>query len=137
VSSYQLGDTTEMPALRGEFPSSAGSAATPPLRNAHEWRSPLDEAWHAAQALRIPVGHGVTPAGLPKRRPRAHLVAGADSTSLFFSSPAGPARNPNDIRGRLSRYQRGLRVGRHARLSPDEQLTMTDTPQGLFEEDHQ
>jgi signal transduction histidine kinase len=136
VCSYQLGDTTEMPALRGGFSSPAGSAATPPLRNAHEWRSPLDEAWHAAQALRTPVGHGVTPAGLPKRRPRAHLVAGADSTSLLFSAPAGPARNPDDIRGRLSRYQRGLRVGRHARLSPDEQLTMTDIPQGLFEEDN-
>ncbi len=139
VSSYQLGDTTEMPVLRAGFPSPAGMAATPPPINAHEWRSPLDEAWHAAQALRTPVDHGVTLAGLPKRRPRAHLVSVVDGASRLVSTPvpAGPARTPDNVRDLLSRYQRGLRVGRHARLSPDEQLTVTDIPQGLFEEDQQ
>jgi hypothetical protein len=28
-----------------------------------------------------------------------------------------------------------LRVGRHARIGPDEQLTITDTLQGRFEEE--
>ncbi|HEV7451621.1 MAG TPA: nitrate- and nitrite sensing domain-containing protein [Pseudonocardiaceae bacterium] len=138
VSSYQLDDTTELPALRGGFPSSVSAAAAPPPSNAHEWRSPLDEAWHAAQALRTPVDHGVTRAGLPKRQPRAHLVVGADGASRLVATPApGPARTPDAVRGRLSRYQRGLRVGRHARFSPDEQLAMTDIPQGRFEEDQQ
>jgi hypothetical protein len=49
--------------------------------------------------------------------------------------PAGPVRSPDDVRGRLSRYQHGLRVGRHARIGPDEQPPITDTLQGRFEEE--
>ncbi|MGQ0717632.1 MAG: sensor histidine kinase [Pseudonocardiales bacterium] len=133
ASSHQLGDTTEMPALPNGVPASANTGRT----NAHEWRSPLDGEWQAAQALRTPVDHGVTPAGLPKRQPLAHLVSGADGTgrSVPAPVPAGPARTPDDVRGRLSRYQHGLRVGRHARIGPDEQPTVTDTRQERFEED--
>ncbi|MGH3800794.1 MAG: sensor histidine kinase, partial [Pseudonocardiaceae bacterium] len=129
ASSYQPDDTTEMPAV---LPS-----GSPGRTNAHEWRSPLDEEWQAAQALRTPVDHGVTQAGLPKRQPLAHLVSGAGGTDHSDPAPVsgGPARTPDDVRGRLSRYQRGLRVGRHARVSPDEQPTVTDTLQGRFEED--
>ncbi|MGH3902133.1 MAG: sensor histidine kinase [Pseudonocardiaceae bacterium] len=121
-------DTTEMPALSNGLPSRT---------NAHEWRSPLDEEWQAAQALRTPVDHGTTPAGLPKRQPLAHLVSGADNTgrSVPAPPPAGPVRTPEDVRGRLSRYQHGLRVGRHARIGPDEPYTVTDTLQGYFKED--
>ncbi len=156
-SSYQLGDTTEMPVVSDGFPGPAGTAATllsnnaqrsnnrGRSNNAHEWRSPLDEAWQAAQALRTPVDHGVTPAGLPKRRPRSYLVPGADGGGRHNSTPApaGPALTPDQVRGRLSRYQRGLRVGRHALIGPDEQHTLdqqhtlTDTPQRRFEEDQQ
>ncbi|MGH3811750.1 MAG: sensor histidine kinase [Pseudonocardiaceae bacterium] len=133
ASSHQPGDTTELAVLPNGGPSSADTGRT----NAHEWRSPLDEEWQAAQALRTPVDHGVTTAGLPKRQPLAHLVSGADGAgrSVPAPVPAGPARTPDDVRGRLSRYQHGLRVGRHARIGPDEQPTVTDTPQGLFEED--
>ncbi|MDQ4092973.1 MAG: ATP-binding protein, partial [Actinomycetota bacterium] len=108
-----------------------------PSTNAHEWRSPLDEQWQAAQALAIPVDHGVTTAGLPKRQPLAHLVSGAESISRSVpaSIPVGPVRVPDDVRGRLSRYQHGLRVGRHARIGPDEQPTSTDTMPGRIEED--
>ncbi len=135
VGNDQLDATTEMPVV----PGPAWTAAGPPPGNAHEWRSPLDEGWQAAQALRTPVDHGVTVAGLPKRRPRSQLVPGADGASRPGSTtaPAGPARTPDEVRGRLSRYQRGLRVGRHARVGPDEQLTMTDIPRGRFEEDQQ
>lgn len=133
ASSPQLGDTTEMAALPNGVPGSTNTSRT----NAHEWRSPLDEEWQAAQALRTPIDHGVTPAGLPKRQPLAHLVSGADGPGRSAPAPvpAGPARIPDDVRGRLSRYQHGLRVGRHARIGPDEQPTVTDTLQGRFEED--
>jgi signal transduction histidine kinase len=99
-----------------------------------EWRSPFDEGWQAAQALRSPVDHELTTAGLPKRQPKAHLVDDVDGRGLPAQAPAVPARTPEDVRGRLSRYQRGLRVGRHARTGPEEQAAWTtDTLPRLFD----
>ncbi|MGH3767576.1 MAG: sensor histidine kinase [Pseudonocardiaceae bacterium] len=98
-----------------------------------EWRSPFDEGWQAAQALRSPVPHELTSAGLPRRQPRAHLVAGADGQVSPTPGPAAPARTPEEVRGRLSRYQRGLRVGRHARTGPEEQAAWTDTLPRIFD----
>jgi hypothetical protein len=101
-----------------------------------EWRSPFDDGWQAAQALRSPVDHELTTAGLPKRQPRAHLVDDVDGRGLPASAPSVPARTPEDVRGRLSRYQRGLQVGRHARTGPEEQAAWTDTLPRLFDVDH-
>jgi signal transduction histidine kinase len=101
-----------------------------------EWRSPFDEGWQAAQALRSPVDHELTTAGLPKRQPRAQLVDDADGRVLPAPVPAVPARTPEDVRGRLSRYQRGLRVGRHARTGPEEPAEWTDTLPRLFDVEH-
>jgi hypothetical protein len=100
---------------------SGGVATVPP-----EWQSPLDEGWQAAQALHSPMDHELTGAGLPKRQPRAHLVSGADDV-IAPPQRTGPVRTPEDVRGRLSRYQRGLRVGRHARSDPAEHPSCTDT----------
>lgn len=91
----------------------------------NDWRSPFDEGWQAAQALRQPIDHELTGSGLPKRQPRAHLVSGSDGPVSPAPVPAALTRTPEDVRGRLSRYQRGLRVGRHARTDPDEQLVWT------------
>jgi hypothetical protein len=101
---------------------------------ATEWWSPFDEGWQAAQALRAPVDHDFTPAGLPKRQPRAHLVPGADGDVLPTPVAVAPARTADAVRGRLSRYQRGLNVGRHAQISPDDHLSWTDTLQRPFDE---
>jgi signal transduction histidine kinase len=108
--------------------------SAPPSTMATEWWSPFDEGWQSAQALRVRVDHEFTRAGLPKREPRANLVSGADGGVLPTPVPAGPARTPEAVRGRLSRYQRGLNVGRHARVGPDEQLAWTDTLQRPFGE---
>jgi signal transduction histidine kinase len=105
-----------------------------PVTAATEWWSPFDEGWQAAQALRAPVDHDFTPAGLPKRQPRAHLVSGADGDVVPTPVAATPARTADAVRGRLSRYQRGLNVGRHAHISPDEQLSWTDTLQRPLDE---
>ena len=108
--------------------------SNPPSTIEPEWRSPFDEGWQAVQALRTRVDHEFTRAGLPKRQPRAHLVLGADGRVLPTPVPACPVRTPDAVRGRLTRYQRGLRVGRHARIGPDEQLAWTDIPQRLFDQ---
>jgi signal transduction histidine kinase len=105
-----------------------------PVTAATEWWSPFDEGWQAAQALRAPVDHDFTPAGLPKRQPRAHLVPGADGDVLPTPVAVAPARTADAVRGRLSRYQRGLNVGRHAQISPDDHLSWTDTLQRPFDE---
>lgn len=119
--------------------ASEALAATAP-----EWRSPFDEGWQAAQALRDPVDHEMTGAGLPRRQPRANLVSGTDDRAEQGSASTAPVRTPEDVRGRLSRYQSGLRVGRHARLGPDEQPAWTETQPrpfgfeyGPFEEQQQ
>jgi len=92
-----------------------------------DWESPFDEGWQVAQALRNPADHQLTEAGLPRRQPRAHLVAGMDEQVGGIPESAAPARTPEEVRGRLTRYQRGLRVGRHARNEPAEHLSCTDT----------
>ncbi|MFN2494544.1 MAG: nitrate- and nitrite sensing domain-containing protein [Pseudonocardiaceae bacterium] len=100
----------------------ADETATPPVP-APEWHSAADAGWHAANALRTPVDHGVTEAGLPRRRPQTHLVpgsAGPSSLAAQDASPAPATRTPDDVRVRWSSYQRGLQHGRHARLAPDE-----------------
>ncbi len=96
----------------------AASESGPPSSTEPDWQSPFDEGWQAAQALRSPADHEVTQAGLPKRQPRANLVSGTDSPLVLPPMPAAPARTPDAVRARLSRYQRGLRVGRHARIDP-------------------
>jgi signal transduction histidine kinase len=114
---------------RQSAPVSNPSSAT-----ASEWRSPLDEEWQAAQALRTRADHEFTEAGLPKRQPRAHLVSGADGRVLSPQVPACLARTPDTVRGQLTKYQRGLRVGRHARVDPDEQLAWTELSQRLLDQ---
>ncbi|MGH3807037.1 MAG: sensor histidine kinase, partial [Pseudonocardiaceae bacterium] len=116
--------------------------SAPPSTSTPEWRSPFDAGWQAAQALRALVDHEFTRAGLPKRQPRAHLVSEVDGRILSTPVPAGSTRTPDAVRGRLSRYQRGLQVGRHARIVADEQPTLTDIARlpgerRLFEENQQ
>ncbi|MEU4966020.1 nitrate- and nitrite sensing domain-containing protein [Streptomyces smyrnaeus] len=77
----------------------------------HRW-SENDERWTRAGQLRAPQAGGVTSSGLPRRVPRANLVAGAAEES----SQGGPSvsRAPEDVRGRLSNLHRGVRQGRTA-----------------------
>ncbi|MGH3694771.1 MAG: sensor histidine kinase [Pseudonocardiaceae bacterium] len=108
------------------FRERQSAAENDPLSTvAPDWRSPFDEDWQAAQALSSPVDHELTRSGLPKRQPREHLVSGVQD--VLAPVPSAPARTPEEVRGRLSRYQRGLRVGRHARLGPDEQPAWSDS----------
>ncbi|MFI9051212.1 nitrate- and nitrite sensing domain-containing protein [Streptomyces sp. NPDC053427] len=80
-----------------------------------EWRSsPNDETWRQAEQIRQPAAGGITTSGLPRRVPRANLVAG---TAQQQQSPqTGPqvSRAPSDVRGRLTNLRRGIQQGRQA-----------------------
>jgi signal transduction histidine kinase len=77
-----------------------------------DWRNANDERWSRAGRVRDPQSSGVTSSGLPRRVPRANLVAGTAEAN----PPGGPmvSRAPEDVRGRLSNLHRGVRRGRGA-----------------------
>ncbi len=76
------------------------------------WTSAADEGWRAAEAASVPTSGGVTPAGLPKRVPKANLVPG---TAAEAPKPA-PAltRSAAATRDRFASFQRGIKEGRAA-----------------------
>nr|WP_229869294.1 nitrate- and nitrite sensing domain-containing protein [Streptomyces inusitatus] len=81
------------------------------------WRaSPNDELVRQAERIRKPAAGGVTTSGLPRRVPRANLVAG---TAQEQSTQTGPqvSRAPDDVRGRLTNLRRGIQQGRQQNTS--------------------
>ncbi|MEV0529078.1 nitrate- and nitrite sensing domain-containing protein [Streptomyces sp. NPDC050439] len=82
--------------------------------SAASWRtSPNDELGRQAERVRQPSAGGVTTSGLPRRVPRANLVAG---TAQQQQDSTGPqvSRAPDDVRGRLTNLRRGIQQGRQA-----------------------
>jgi hypothetical protein len=53
-----------------------------------------------------------TAAGLPRRRRGEQLLPGSAGVPAAPSGPR-PERDPDDVRGRLSSFQQGIRRGRH------------------------
>jgi signal transduction histidine kinase len=89
----------------------------------------VDPEWDAAERPDFEAGApslaavdaGTTEAGLPRRRPRAHLVPGSarpapsSGRTAENGGPATPRRSADAIRGRLASYQRGVADGRSGR----------------------
>ncbi|MGK5673135.1 nitrate- and nitrite sensing domain-containing protein [Micromonospora sp. URMC 106] len=84
-----------------------GAAAT----DANAWRTAADEGWSRASRAAEPPAAGTTRSGLPKRVPQAQLVPGG-------IEPRGgrdrSRRTPDEVRGLLSAYHRGVQRGRAA-----------------------
>lgn len=99
-------------------PVPARDATRPAGAPAQDWGA-ADEGWRAAEALAMPVSAEVTATGLPRRQPRALLVPGAAGGAEPAAS--APARSAESIRGRLASYQQGIREGRQARRSLDQE----------------
>jgi hypothetical protein len=82
------------------------------------WASPADEGWRAAEAVSTPSSGGLTPAGLPKRVPKANLVPGtAAAAAAPAPAPApamAPARSAAATRDRFASFQRGVKQARAA-----------------------
>jgi signal transduction histidine kinase len=109
---------TPATAVRAADPDDGGSAtggqptAPRPRRSAEDsWRTAADEGWHRALAAAEPDSAGTTRSGLPKRVPQAQLVPGGVESG-------GPRdqtrRTPDEVRGLLSAYHRGVQRGRTA-----------------------
>jgi hypothetical protein len=100
--------------LPGE-PPTASSAWEPPAASVSSlppepasWRTVADDGWRAARsAAEVPV-RTQTRTGLPKRVPQAQLVPGG----VGDDAAAAVQRNPEDVRGLLSAYHRGVQRGR-------------------------
>ncbi|MFC4493942.1 nitrate- and nitrite sensing domain-containing protein [Streptomyces ovatisporus] len=89
----------------------AQSSADP---GAHWGASPNDERWRRAEQVRQPAAGGVTTSGLPRRVPRANLVAGTAQQQSSAQSGPQVSRAPDDVRGRLTNLRRGIQQGRQA-----------------------
>ncbi|MGC4852742.1 nitrate- and nitrite sensing domain-containing protein [Micromonospora sp. DT4] len=87
-------------------PTAAPSAPDP-----NAWRTAADEGWTLASRAAEPAAAGTTRSGLPKRVPQAQLVPGG-------IEPKGgrdrSRRTPDEVRGLLSAYHRGVQRGRTA-----------------------
>ncbi|MFI2186158.1 nitrate- and nitrite sensing domain-containing protein [Streptomyces sioyaensis] len=101
-------------AARSETPAN-GTERNP--AEASQWRSsPNDETWRQAEQVRQPAAGGITTSGLPRRVPRANLVAGTAQQQAEQSGPQ-VSRSPSDVRGRLTNLRRGIQQGRQAGTS--------------------
>ncbi|MFJ3879775.1 nitrate- and nitrite sensing domain-containing protein [Streptomyces sp. NPDC090077] len=92
-------------------PAAAVTGSTPTV----SWKaSPNDELMRQAERVRQPAAGGITTSGLPRRVPRANLVAG--TAQQQSETQAGPqvSRAPDDVRGRLTNLRRGIQQGRQA-----------------------
>ncbi|WP_434582065.1 nitrate- and nitrite sensing domain-containing protein [Carbonactinospora thermoautotrophica] len=113
---------------------STPAVSPPPVEEQESppWRSAADEGWKAAEMISKPIASGLTPAGLPKRIPKANLVPGSaggpDQIKKVRANPA--ARSPEAVRGRLASYHQGIRRGRLAgrELRERSRGTLPDLP---------
>jgi hypothetical protein len=97
-------------------PAAPSAPVAQPLpRETPNWRSsPNDALRQRAEQLREPSAGGVTPSGLPRRVPRANLVAGGAAQQAAPQGGPQVSRAPDDVRGRLTNLRRGIQQGRQA-----------------------
>jgi hypothetical protein len=98
------------------------------------WRSAADDGWRAATAAAEPEVTGVTDAGLPKRVPMAQLVPGGVEKTTVNAN----RRSPEQVRGLLSAYHRGVQRGRgrgEDDTGPESSTATGHSPQGGKEQD--
>ena len=91
-------------------PATGQNGSVPKPRTAAEdrWRTAADDGWQRAMAAAEPIDAGTTRSGLPKRVPQAQLVPGGVQTG----QRAQNRRTPDEVRGLLSAYHRGVQRGR-------------------------
>ncbi|WP_328370205.1 nitrate- and nitrite sensing domain-containing protein [Micromonospora zamorensis] len=89
----------------------APAAPSAPLVDPGAWRTAADEGWSRASRAAEPAPAGTTRSGLPKRVPQQQLVPGGIEPK---SGRDRSRRTPDEVRGLLSAYHRGVQRGRTA-----------------------
>ncbi len=92
-------------------PSASGTSAG----GGNAWRTIADEGWSRATQAAEPTNGGITRSGLPKRVPKAQLVPGG----IEPRARERTRRTPDNVRGLLSAYHRGVQRGRSAGSDPN------------------
>jgi hypothetical protein len=77
-----------------------------------EWVFGSDDNWRTVQSVASTAPSTFTPAGLPRRRAGEQLLPGSAGVPAASTGPKAE-RDPDDVRGRLSSFQQGIRRGRH------------------------
>ncbi|MGV9981120.1 ATPase, partial [Micromonospora wenchangensis] len=102
---------TASPAYGTPPPAAPEAPAPPAATDADAWRTAADEGWTRASQAAEPANAGTTRSGLPKRVPQAQLVPGGIEPK---SGRDRSRRTPDEVRGLLSAYHRGVQRGRTA-----------------------
>lgn len=89
----------------------APAAPSAPSVDPDAWRTAADEGWSRASRAAEPAPAGTTRSGLPKRVPQQQLVPGGIEPK---SGRDRSRRTPDEVRGLLSAYHRGVQRGRTA-----------------------
>ncbi|GIJ21494.1 sensor histidine kinase [Micromonospora lutea] len=110
--------TPPPPAPQSAPPQSARPETGQPQDDA--WRTAADEGWSRASQAAEPTPAGTTRSGLPKRVPQAQLVPGGIEPR---SGREHGRRTPDEVRGLLSAYHRGVQRGRTAGASQNSTST--------------
>ncbi|MEU7972538.1 nitrate- and nitrite sensing domain-containing protein [Micromonospora sp. NPDC049089] len=92
-------------------PPAAPTAPPAPAPDPAAWRTAADEGWSRASRAAEPAPAGTTRSGLPKRVPQQQLVPGGIEPK---SGRDRSRRTPDEVRGLLSAYHRGVQRGRTA-----------------------
>jgi signal transduction histidine kinase len=100
--------STDMPMRTAPEPVGVSASERMSVPNDPGWRTAADEGWDAARAAAAPEVVATTNAGLPKRVPMAQLVPGG----VEKPQPNTNRRSPEQVRGLLSAYHRGVQRGR-------------------------
>ena len=80
-----------------------------------QWEFPSDAGFLTARAVSESQPDSFTDSGLPRRNPRQNLVPGSAG-----DVPPVPGADPDELRKRLSNYQRGVTRARDQRVIADE-----------------
>ncbi|MGY4910647.1 sensor histidine kinase [Micromonospora aurantiaca (nom. illeg.)] len=107
---YSPPEVPSTPPAAATPPPAAEPAPTPPI-DPEAWRTAADEGWSRASRAAEPTTGGTTRSGLPKRVPQAQLVPGGIEPK---SGRDRSRRTPDEVRGLLSAYHRGVQRGRTA-----------------------
>jgi len=108
--SLTTGDRHDTPTPRQLPPTTAPEVMRSADGDPAVWRTAADQGWAAAAAAAEPSSAAATNSGLPKRVPQAQLVPG--SVQPAAHTIPTQRRSPQQVRGLLSAYQRGVQQGR-------------------------